>query len=769
MELDAWERSGFAAQFSFPIVADEVEQTGLVQRPASWAVDVEVDDAPPAEVTDGPSGPEGVFVTARQIVPVRAHVLGDEGWAYHLHSPRPYRARFTTRVPLDAGQYDLALAYFADWRYDFGDESVPPDMADHAQVRLVVGRRDVAWTTPEHLRRNRLDQILTVDEPTNLRLGFEVWSRYPATSNGFFLQSFTVRVRSGLEAMGEYRVVVNLLPQDATLQEKWHILFKTHDARQALLQSHDDAINLVRAGRSDSFIRLWGRDRLEPGQRAAIEASGLTVQDEPLTGIPLQALPPSGLEAIAAVVVNLLPQDATLMEKWRVVQAVHEAKQSIMQSHDDALALLRLGGPDSFVRLWARDRFHPDQVRVFQDNAIRVVDERFPEPARVLTPVPPPAPGPAPAPAPPPAPSGEFRFTHWPSTSSLIWQPFGANPDRYKAFDLPGHEGIDIDAPFGSPIFAVADGTVAANPEKPSAYGVHVRLNHPGNYQTIYGHLEKAAVEPGQSVRGGDVIGFADSTGNVWPKPTPEKPHDGTHLHLTLKQFGVSTEYPWNIINPTAFLSQLPQYPTDAHPTPPPPAPSQGTFYDLFDYLCGDGRLYEVGGTGGQERFQAQRDGNRFYITKNANWEELWADSDYIWRGFDTSPDNERYYIQKEDGREGARWANRRMQVGETFTGFGHHVQFYMKSDCRRSDLNSGRATNRTTLHAHHDAITWNGIVVRDILELKGIGGESYFFARGFGLVGWAAPWGQSGVAEVHAPGARPPNERLRIPCMRRE
>jgi len=108
------------------------------------------------------------------------------------------------------------------------------------------------------------------------------------------------------------------------------------------------------------------------------------------------------------------------------------------------------------------------------------------------------------------------------------------------------------------------------------------------------------------------------------------------------------------------------------------------------------------------------------------------------------------------------------MRIGETFRGFGHHVQFYLKHDCSRSDLNSGRATNQTTLVAHHDAITWNNITVRDVIELKGIGEERYFFARGFGLVGWRSPWGESGVAELHAPQARPDNVRLRIPCMSR-
>ncbi|MBK7218198.1 MAG: M23 family metallopeptidase [Candidatus Promineofilum sp.] len=737
----------YAAQFAFPTAAEALARQGVVEVPAGWEVTLEAGDG-----DDDAAGPEGAFITERHIIPARAHLLGDDGWAYRLHSPGPYRARFTTRVALDAGEYDLSLAYFADWRYDFGDASLPPDQPDHAQVRFVVGRREVAWTTPEPLHHNRLDHVIRLDEPATLRLGFEVWSRYPATSNGFFLQAFTVRARSGLEAAGQHRVVVNLLPQDATLREKWHILFHTHAQRQALLQSHDDALTLVQSGRADSTIRLWGRERLDAGQQAAIAAAGVAVQDEPLTGIALQPPPPSGPEALSGVVINLLPQDATLMQKWHVLQTVHDGKQSLMQSHDDAYTLLELAGAGALLRLWGGASLLPEQTQRLQSLGVVMAPESYPPPRPVVAP-----------------PTGEFRFTHWPCTTTLIWQHFGENPDRYKEFKLPGHEGIDIEAPFGSPLFAVADGIVAENPSHASAYGVHVRINHPGDYQTIYAHMERPAVVPGQTVRGGDVIGYADSTGHVWPKPTPERPHDGSHLHLTLKAFNRATEYPYNIINPTPFLRALPQYPAGAAIIAPPPAPSAAPTYDLFDYLCGDGRLYEVGGSGGQERFQTQRDGHRFYIVKNANWEELWADADYIWRGFDTSPDNDRYYIQKEDGREGARWANRRMRVGETFRGFGHHVQFYFKRDCRRSDLNSGRATNQTTLVAHHDAMTWNNVTIHDVIELKGIGEERYFFARGFGMVGWRSPWGESGVAEVHALHARPDNVRLRIPCMSRD
>lgn len=758
-----------SVQFGFPRGDDEIAHTGLVQHPPGWRVDVAAPDEEPPVVAGPPAEPEGRYVTTEHIMTVQAHVLNSEGWAYYLHGPQPYRIRLTTTVVLDPGRYRIGITFFADWRYNFGEETLPPDAADHGQVRFVVGDATTEWATPHHLQSNRIEHLFSLSEATALSLGFEIVSRLQASSNGLYLQSFTVASlpEGGLEAAPEpYLVVVNLLPQDASLREKWHVLYQTHDRREAMLQSHDDAINLVRHGRSDSFIRLWGRDRLRPEQRAAIESAGLTIKDELLTGITLIQLLPSTLEGMPISVINLLPQDATLLEKWHVLQVIHEERQSMMQSHDDAIHLMQIAGPASHVRLWGRERLQEGQFAALMASGVRLVDESFP------------------AHAPAVVPSGEFRLTHWPCTGTTLTRGFGAAAEWYRQFEeqekkkrppnlgpfLPAHEGIDIHAPFSSPIFAAAGGTVVANPAKPSGYGTHVRIEHVAGYQSIYGHLERVIVQPGQKVEGGAVIGFADSTGNVSPRPTPEKPHAGSHLHFSLKRFGHGpTIYPFNYIDPTPFMRQLPEFPAGAIPDSPPPFPSQGGRIDLLDYMRGDGRLYEVlTAGGGQERFQTQREGHRFFIVKNENWEELWADENYIWRGWDTSPDNDRYYIQWEDGHEGARWANRRMQVTETFVGQKHHVQFFMKRDCSRSGLNSGDASNHTRLVAHHASMTWNDKTVPDVIELAGLHGERFFFARGYGLVGWSSPDKNAGISQEHKPNDRPDNVRMKIPCLQR-
>ncbi len=198
--------------------------------------------------------------------------------------------------------------------------------------------------------------------------------------------------------------------------------------------------------------------------------------------------------------------------------------------------------------------------------------------------------------------------------------------------------------------------------------------------------------------------------------------------------------------------------------------------YDLVEYMVGDGRIYEVRHpSGATETFQTQTEGNKFYYVKNQQWEELWYDDSYIWRGLDTSPrpspagserpGASRYYHQYETGKRGARWAKRHMTVGETWQGYGHEVQFYYKSDCSKSPVNSGHAVNRLTLSAYHKSIDFSGLVIRDVLEVKTATGEIMFFAKGWGLVAWKSSWGESAVILLHT--GRNDLKRESINCLK--
>jgi murein DD-endopeptidase MepM/ murein hydrolase activator NlpD/uncharacterized protein YgiM (DUF1202 family) len=143
-----------------------------------------------------------------------------------------------------------------------------------------------------------------------------------------------------------------------------------------------------------------------------------------------------------------------------------------------------------------------------------------------------------------------FRLS-WPVDSRRVTQEFGKNPHLYKGFGLPGHEGLDLLAPSGANIYASADGEVyQANHPDNHAYGLQVRIKHAHGgkiYHTIYAHLSRVLVSPGQQVKAGDRIGLADNTGNSF----------GDHLHLTLKIEGAQTPgYPKGIVDPLPYLTQ---------------------------------------------------------------------------------------------------------------------------------------------------------------------------------------------------------------------
>lgn len=155
----------------------------------------------------------------------------------------------------------------------------------------------------------------------------------------------------------------------------------------------------------------------------------------------------------------------------------------------------------------------------------------------------------------PDAEPGEFFFKYWPTQHRYINQAFGANPEYYGQFGLPGHEGVDIKAPHRSPIFSVAEGVVSDVHEQADGhnYGRFVRVAYAGGYEITYAHTDEVLVGTGEHVEAGQIICYANSTGNS----------SGSHLHITLKHKdayeGGETYigYPYKIVDPTPFLAPL--------------------------------------------------------------------------------------------------------------------------------------------------------------------------------------------------------------------
>lgn len=186
---------------------------------------------------------------------------------------------------------------------------------------------------------------------------------------------------------------------------------------------------------------------------------------------------------------------------------------------------------------------------------------------------------------------GEFRWTHWPTEYRKVTQLFGANPQNYIRFELPGHEGLDIQAPHGSNIYAVADGMVfrVGDDELPADQGGHnygrrVYIAHTEGVTTVYAHLDQRLVNVGDRVTGGQLIGKADNTGNSF----------GSHLHLTLKHPDHPADgYPHGISDPTPYAMAIAPEAFDDDPPPiiPPPIQSNPAF---GIHLSADG--YNMGG-----------------------------------------------------------------------------------------------------------------------------------------------------------------------------
>lgn len=85
------------------------------------------------------------------------------------------------------------------------------------------------------------------------------------------------------------------------------------------------------------------------------------------------------------------------------------------------------------------------------------------------------------------------------------------------------HNGIDYACAIGTPVYAVADGTVQ-NAKDGGSYGNYIDIWH-GDAGSLYAHLKSFVVKVGQQVKAGDLIGYSGVTGQV----------EGPHLHFELR------------------------------------------------------------------------------------------------------------------------------------------------------------------------------------------------------------------------------------------
>lgn len=124
----------------------------------------------------------------------------------------------------------------------------------------------------------------------------------------------------------------------------------------------------------------------------------------------------------------------------------------------------------------------------------------------------------------------------WPAHGWLS-SNVGARKDPITG-DADYHQGLDISADHGSPVYATADGTVT-QAHSEGGYGNLITIDHGYGLQTRYGHLSRYQVKAGAKVKRGDIVGSVGSTGRS----------TGSHLHYEVRVNG-------RLLNPLQLLLQ---------------------------------------------------------------------------------------------------------------------------------------------------------------------------------------------------------------------
>jgi murein DD-endopeptidase MepM/ murein hydrolase activator NlpD len=124
----------------------------------------------------------------------------------------------------------------------------------------------------------------------------------------------------------------------------------------------------------------------------------------------------------------------------------------------------------------------------------------------------------------------------WPLKQVQVTSSFG---QRGREF----HEGVDLRAKAGTPVFAAHAGQILYANNRLRGYGNMIVIKHTSGVATIYAHNSKLVVHKGQWVRQGALIAYSGNTGHS----------TGPHLHFEVRS-GLSA------INPVAVLPKAGRY-----------------------------------------------------------------------------------------------------------------------------------------------------------------------------------------------------------------
>ncbi len=238
-------------------------------------------------------------------------------------------------------------------------------------------------------------------------------------------------------------------------------------AKQEEVSAKQEALTLLREAKNEEMLAL--NDAIDASGDKVDGYEGMIEENEILLA-QLQAQLEREMEEARKIAESLAAAEASKAEESR--RQEEESKRLEEESKNEAAG----GKPDS-----SESSAVPDSTQASPENAL-------------------------------------FQFV-WPVPDShRVTSPFGPRPNLPVAGANPFHNAIDIGAPEGSDIVAVADGVVIyvgdGKAVASDSGGLQVWISHDnGRYITTYMHASKLIAKQGQTVKAGDVIAEVGSTG----------------------------------------------------------------------------------------------------------------------------------------------------------------------------------------------------------------------------------------------------------------
>ena len=117
----------------------------------------------------------------------------------------------------------------------------------------------------------------------------------------------------------------------------------------------------------------------------------------------------------------------------------------------------------------------------------------------------------------------------WPLEKIYVTQLFGKTVDSKRLYASGTHNGIDFRASVGTPIMAMADGTVLGTGDTDltcsgASFGKFVFIRYNNGLSSTFGHLSLIKTREGDRVKRGEIVGYSGNTGYS----------TGPHLHVSL-------------------------------------------------------------------------------------------------------------------------------------------------------------------------------------------------------------------------------------------